>query len=333
MQKKATIYDVAQHANVSTATVSRYLNRTSFIATEKVTAIEQAIFELGFRPRERKNRPVTQRNMRIGIVAPSYDTSWVSAILEGMSTRMHSHSYDLMVETTQGKVQRERTELHDYIQRKVDGIIVMGGSLSSTEVLNICGNIPVLFVSRDGDTGNIPVLNIDNELGGYLATNHLIQRGHTKIAHICGSQNLLDARQRLAGYRRALVSAGIPYNSDLVVDGHNDQNGGLWQAQALIKKHPDITGLFASNDLCAFGAMQGLHQLGYSVPNAVSVVGFDDVHMADYFIPRLTTIHQPFFEIGELAINYILEIIDGHKASFEIPPVRIIERDSTRRLG
>lgn len=332
MQKKSTIYDVAQRANVSTATVSRYLNRTSFIATDKVAAIEKAIFELGFRPRERKNRPITQRNMRIGVVAPSYDTAWVSAILEGMSTRMRSHSYDLMVETTQAKVERERKELHDYIQRKVDGIIVMGGSLSSQEVMKICGTVPVLFVSRDGDTGRIPVLNIDNELGGYLATNHLIQRGHTKIAHICGTQNLLDARQRLAGYRRALVSAGIAYDSDLVVDGHNDQHGGLWQAQALIKKHPDITAMFASNDLCSFGAIQGLHQLGFQVPQDVSVVGFDDVHMADYFIPRLTTIHQPFFEIGELAINYILQTIDGHDASFEIPPVKFIERDSTRRI-
>ncbi|MBM7037237.1 LacI family DNA-binding transcriptional regulator [Vibrio ulleungensis] len=333
MHKKATIYDVAKHASVSPATVSRYLNRTSFITKEKVDAIETAIFELGFRPRKRKNQPSTKRNMLIGVVAPSYDTSWVSAILEGMSSRMHCHSYDLIVETTQWKLERERMELQDYVQRKVDGIIVLGGFLSSVEVKQICGSIPVLFMSRDGESGDIPVLNIDNELGGYLATNHLIQKGHRKIAHVCGPQRSLDARERLAGYKRALKSAGIAYDPELVGDGHYDQYGGFWQAQAIKKKRPDVTAMFVANDLCAFGAIQALHQMGIAVPKDVSVVGFDDVQMADYYIPRLTTIRQPFFEIGELAINYILDIIGGNDANYEVPAVSFFERESTRDLN
>lgn len=333
MHKKSTIYDVATHAGVSPATVSRYLNRTSFISKDKVDKIEKAIFELGFRSRKRKNQPTTKRNMLIGVVAPSYDTTWVSAILDGMTGRMHSHSYDLMVETTQYKVERERLELQDFAQRGVDGLIVLGGYLSSKEVKQICGNTPVLFMSRDGESGDIPVLNIDNELGGYLATTHLIQKGHRRIAHIHGPQRSLDARQRFEGYRRALKAAGIPYDSSLVGDGNYDQYGGFWQAQALKKKNADITAIFAANDLCAFGAMQALHQMGLNVPDDISVVGFDDVEMSDYFIPRLTTIRQPFIELGGIAINYILDVINGHQTDYELPAVTIVERDSCRPEG
>ncbi|WP_051333679.1 LacI family DNA-binding transcriptional regulator [Aliagarivorans marinus] len=333
MHKKSTIYDVATHAGVSPATVSRYLNRTSFISKDKVDKIEKAIFELGFRSRKRKNQPTTKRNMLIGVVAPSYDATWVSAILAGMTRRMHCHSYDLLVETTQWKLERERMEMQDFVQRGVDGLIVLGGYLSSKEVKAICGNTPVLFMSRDGESGDIPVLNIDNELGGYLATTHLIQKGHRRIAHIHGPQRSLDARERMEGYKRALKAAGIPYDSSLVGDGNYDQYGGFWQAQAIMKKHPDVTAIFVANDQCSFGAIQALHQMGLKVPEHVSIVGFDDVEMSDFFIPRLTTIRQPFLEIGELAINYIFDVIGGNQANYELPAVSIVERDSCRAEG
>lgn len=333
MHKRTTIYDVAKRANVSPATVSRYLNRTSFITKEKVTAIESAIFELGFRPRKNKSQPETKRTMMIGVLAPSYDTSWVSSILEGMSSRVHYHNYDLLVETTQWKLDRERMEMRDYVQRNVDGIIVLGGFLSSMEVKAICGSIPVLFLSRDGESGDIPVLNIDNELGGYLATTHLIQKGHKKIAHLYGPQRYLDAVERFKGYQRALKSAGINYDPQLVGDGNYDQYGGFWQAQAIKKKHPEVTAMFAANDLSAFGAIQALHQMGLEVPTDVSVIGFDDVQTANFFIPRLTTVQQPFFEIGAIAINAMLNMISGNQADYDIPAVSIIERESCRDVG
>ncbi|MDB1125342.1 substrate-binding domain-containing protein [Vibrio algarum] len=271
--------------------------------------------------------------MTIGIIAPTYDTSWVSAILDGMSSRMKCHSYDLLVETTQWKLERERLELHDYVRRKVDGIIVLGGFLSSVEVKKICGFIPVLFISRDGESGDIPVINIDNELGGYLATTHLIQKGHSTIAHICGPQRSLDARQRLSGYQRALKGAGISYESDLIGDGNFDQSRSFWQAQAIMKKRPDVTAMFVANDLCAFGAIQALHQMGLEVPKDVSVVGFDDVKMADYYIPRLTTIRQPFFEIGVVGISYMLDVIGGEQDTYHIPTVTLAERDSVAPIN
>lgn len=333
MLKNITIYDVAKRANVSPATISRYLNRSTFIKPDKIVAIEKAIFELGFRPRQHKNQSATKRTMLIGIIAPCYDTAWVSTILEGMSSCSHQHNYDLLIETTQWQQDRERIELQGYKQRNVDGVIVLGGLLPASEVKNICQSLPVLFLSRGGEMGDIPVLNIDNELGGYLATTHLIQKGHTKIAYLSGPQHNLDAIQRFTGYQRALQSAGIAYNPQWVGNANFDQYGGFWQAQALKKKHPELTAIFAANDLSAFGAIQALHQMGLAVPKDVSIIGFDDVATANFFIPRLTTVQQPFFEIGQVAINAMLNMINGHQADYAIPAVTIIERESCRNIG
>ncbi|WP_241033799.1 LacI family DNA-binding transcriptional regulator [Vibrio maerlii] len=329
IKDKATIYDVAEEANVSPATVSRYLNRTSAIAKEKVTAIERAIYDLGFRPKPRGNK--ANRTMRIGVVAPSYETSYVTHLLDGMDMGMYHLAYEIIIETTQWKVEREKRELENLVRSGVDGLVIMGGLLEESIIKEIVGDLPTLTICRSPQ-GIFPDFNVDSELGGYMATNHLIQLGHTKIAHIHGPMQSQDARDRLAGYKRALNSAGMEINDKLIVDGEYSEDGGFRAIEKLLKRGVPFTGIFVSNDVCSYGAIQALYQHNISVPNDISIVGFDDLPLSKYFIPRLTTIRQPFKELGSIAIRYLIDLINGYKPKYDAPNVNLIARESCKRL-
>ncbi|WP_171392282.1 LacI family DNA-binding transcriptional regulator [Vibrio mediterranei] len=326
---KSTISDVARRANVSIATVSRYLNKSSFITNDKVRAIEEAIFELGYKKSAKSKKNHAERKMRIGVVGYAFHDLWVSQLLSGINEEVKKRKHTISLETSLATNPKDLMNLKILSDNDIDGFIFLGGSFSD-DIGHIDSEIPILLVGHDNMINNWPTINIDNELGGYIATNYVIQNGHKVIAHICGPQHLKDGRDRLLGYKRALKTAGIAFDSTLVVDGYYETKHGLWQAQALLKNRPDITAIFCANDLCAFGAIQGLHQIGYKVPDDVSIVGFDDMLMADVFIPRLTTIRQPSFELGELAIKMLFDIIDGRKLDHKVPKVTLVERDSVR---
>ena len=324
---KPTISDVAKRANVSIATVSRYLNKSSYIKADKIKDIEEAIFEVGYQKRDNSKTNNTKRKMKIGVVGYAFHDLWISQLLSGMNQEAKERRHTLSLDTSLASNPQEIMNLDKLSNIDIDGLIILGGSVPK-EVDKLDCSIPVLFVGHDKVTNNHLTINIDNELGGYMATNYLIQNGHKVIAHICGPQHLKDAKDRLSGYKRALKRAGIAFDSKLVVQGQYEVNHGLWQAQALLKTRPDVSAIFGANDLCSFGAIQGLHQLGYKVPGDISVVGFDDMLMADVFIPRLTTIKQPSFSLGKLAIKMLFDFIDGRNISYEVPTVKLIERDS-----
>lgn len=330
-QKKATIYDVAKIAGVSPSTVSRYLNRTSYIAKDKVDAIEKAIYESGFKPKERKAQPKTKRNMKIGVVAPSFDTPYVSRILFGMEQKMHNHSYDIIIETTNWEVERESLEMKDLIDRNVDGLIIVGGELNENEIVEIVGKTPTLLMCRRGK-GLLPLINVDNEMGGYIATNHLVQQGHRKILHVAGYDYNIDGQQRYNGYLRSLESAGIAIDDAMVIEGGFESKLSYDNTLKAIQQGIAFSAIFAANDLSAFGVIQALHQKGLRVPEDISVIGFDDLPISEYFIPRLTTVRQPFAEMGEIAIRYLLDLLSGNIPQYDIPPVEVVTRKSTMDL-
>lgn len=327
MPKKVTIYDVAAEANVSPSTVSRYLNRTSYIVKEKVDAIEAAIFTTGFKPRKRKTSSKKVRNMKLGILVPSYDVPFTHRLLSGVNLVLSQTSYELIIETTMWDRERELKELQAMVNSELDAIIMVCGLATEAKIKEITEDLPVLLVLREQE-GIFPVINIDNELGGYVATTHLIQRGHRNIVHVRGAEDNIDANQRFAGYKRALASAGIKYDPRLVIDGAFESQLAMESMMKLCKEKRFFTAVFAGNDLSALGAMQGLDRSGLKIPNNVSVVGFDDLPICEYYIPRLTTIKSPLSEIGEIATKYVLDLISNNPTEYEIPPIEIIHRNS-----
>ncbi|MBW3696175.1 LacI family DNA-binding transcriptional regulator [Vibrio sp. T187] len=338
MSKKVTIHDVAQRANVSPSTISRYLNRTSYIAKDKVDSIEKAIFDLGFKAKKRKSQPETKRTMTLGIVTASYDSPHITRILMGMDEMIHQHSYQLIVETTHWQPNREEAVLKQFINQNVDGIIVVGGYLSERAVKEITGKKPVLlfgspvFLAKKTSENLLPQLQVDNELGGYLATNHLLQLGHRRILHLHGTVGNIDAEERLQGYKRSLEMAGITVDEQLICAGNFEAKIAFKAMNEFLDKDINFTAIFCANDESAYGAIQAMHQRGISVPDDVSVIGFDDLPFSSFFIPRLTTVKQPFEEMGKIAIRQMLDLISENTGEYSVPPVELISRDSTKRL-
>ena len=327
--KKATIYDVASSAGVSTATVSRYLNRTSYIAKEKVDAIESAIFETGFKPKKRKTSTSKLRTMKIGLLVPSYDSPFVHALITGIYSVISKSSYELLVEVTMWKKEIEVKKLDYLLSCNVDALIVVGGYQTEENIKKKLNGLPVLLLFREPEM-LLPNINIDNELGGYLATTHLIQNGHRKIVHVKGIEKNIESIKRFVGYKRALATAGIKFDSDLVIDGDFELKAAMENTCELINKGHEFTAIFASNDLSAIGAVQALAKYNKSVPNDVSVIGYDDLPICDYYLPRLTTIKQPFEKIGKIAIKTVLDLISSNYNKYELPPIEVIARDSVK---
>ncbi|MDR9827201.1 substrate-binding domain-containing protein [Vibrio sp. FNV 38] len=330
--KKSTVYDVAKCAGVSVSTVSRYLNRTSYIGKDKVDAIERAMANLDFQPKTTKSSALSKRSMVLGIVTPTFDSPFTSAIFGGIYLEITNSSYRLEIEATKWTMTRERKLIKQMIAQGVDGLIIIVPSLSIEEIKALTGDTPVVLVGRDGED-MFESLLVDNQLGGYIATNHLIQQGHTDIVHVLGTKSSTDAAQRHIGYKNSLEAAGIEYRQSLVIDGAYESQKAFDAINQLIRKKQSFTAVFAANDNSAYGVIQALYQNNFRVPEDVSVIGFDDLLVSQFFIPRLTTIRQPLEELGRLSVNSILDLISQNKPSYLVPPATLVERDSTKTVS
>ncbi|MFS1917711.1 MULTISPECIES: substrate-binding domain-containing protein [unclassified Vibrio] len=170
---------------------------------------------------------------------------------------------------------------------------------------------------------------MDNELGAYLAVNHLIQKGHRNIVHLRGPKDNSDADARYSGFVRAMESAGLSVEHDLVTWGDFDSEKSSQAVRQLVSNSHEFTAIFACNDESAFGAMHGLYREGLYVPKDVALIGYDDMPLSSYTVPPLTTVRLPFEKMGELSIAYILDLISGNKPKYKMPTMQLIIREST----
>lgn len=324
-----TVYDVAELAGVSPSTVSRFLNRTTFVAPDKSKLIESAISTLGYKPTTRQGAKVVTRSMTLGVLIQSAESPFSSEILLGMEKAVTSRGYNLMIATGYWNNEAETKAMDKLIAQKVDGIMTLTGTLSDEQVAHYANSKPIVAIGRSMEGKNVTSIKVDNSIGAYMATNHLIQQGHSRIVHLQGIVSHTDAQQRLEGYKRALKDAGISINEKLIRRGEFEMKDSFEAVTRLIKEKHQFTAIFAANDQSAFGAMQALYQHGLRVPEDVSVVGFDDLILSSYFIPPLTTVKQPLEGFGQAAVYTLLDLINGNKQAHRLPPVELKVRDST----
>jgi LacI family transcriptional regulator len=188
----------------------------------------------------------------------------------------------------------------------------------------------VVAVGYDVIGERVRCINIDNVLGGYMATLHLLQQGHLNIAHIKGLLNQPDAVARFVGYKNALQEAGIKVQPKLIKQGDFSSECGYELTKELIESKSHFSAIFAANDQTAYGAIKALHDHGYRVPEDVSVVGFDDLPTSFYFTPALTTMRQPVEEVGVVCAESILNLLSGERHDVRLPPIELIVRQSTK---
>ncbi len=324
-----TVYDVAELAGVSPSTVSRFLNRTTFVAPDKSQLIENAISKLGYKPTTRQGSKAITRSMTLGVLIQSAESPFSSEILLGMEKAVTSRGYNLMIATGYWNNEAETKAMDKLIAQKVDGIMTLTGTLSDEQMNRYAASKPIVAIGRQMEGKNLTSIKVDNSIGAYMATNHLIQQGHSRIVHLQGIVSHTDAQQRLEGYKRALKDAGIPINEKLIRRGEFEMKDSFEAVTRLLKEKHQFSAIFAANDQSAFGAMQALYQHGLKVPDDVSVVGFDDLILSSYFIPPLTTVKQPLEGFGQAAVYTLLDLINGNKQAHRLPPVELKLRDST----
>jgi LacI family transcriptional regulator, galactose operon repressor len=311
--RRATIRDVAARAGVSHQTVSRVINRNLNVAPPTRERVQAAIRELGYVPSPLARGLHSNRTHSLGIVADDISDGFLARMVAGAEAEARRRGYYLMI----GSVEPDEDELgylRLMLERRVEGLIVARPSVPITldDVMPARdAGIPLVGVGITELPG-FPVVDVDNRQGGYDATRHLLEHGHTQIATIVGPREWPSASGRLEGYRRALLEAGVPEDPALVA--HATDWGlatGREAAARLLASNAAFTAIFAHSDLIALGAIRQLRDSGRRVPDDVSVVGYDDLPVADYVEPALTTVHQPMQEVGALAASLVVDALAG----------------------
>ncbi len=328
--KVVTLDHVAELAGVSPSTVSRILNGTAVVSESKKKSVENAIAKLGFVPNPVARGLAGGRTFSIGVVTGAIDSPFYGAALRGVEDELDPAGYNALFVSGHWNEAVETRCLEILRGRRVDGIIALTGRLSDQALKTCAKSIPVVVTGRLLKAAGLFSLNFNNFEGGCLATQHLIDLGHQRIAFIAGPPDHPDANERQRGYRAALEAAGINYEPGLTVAGAFHEVSGLLAVDRLLESRQRFTAIFAANDQMAAGAALGLHRHSLRVPEDVSLVGFDDVPTSQYATPPLTTIHQPAYHLGRLAASAMLQLLVGDKPTLQVPSPVLICRESSR---
>lgn len=311
--KRLTITQVAAAANVSTMTVSRVLNERRDVAPETRAHVERVIAESGF-VRNRVARAFRGGSTGlIDLVVPNLSSAYVLEIMRGVEEILEASPFRLAIFAIHHESHGERQWLAKIANDAPDGAILILARGQSTHLDHLRHrNVPFVVADHRGELGgDTPSVGATNWSGAYQAVNYLLSLGHRHIAFIGGPPSFGASRERLSGYRAALDAAGVPMDSSLILQGDFDQEAGRAAARMLLDLATPPTAIFAGNDMHAVGVYATLHERGLSVPDDVSVVGFDDIPVALLVSPPLTTVRQPLVEMGRVAAGMLLTLVGG----------------------
>lgn len=342
MTKRATIRDIAKAAGVSVASVSNVINGVEKVSEETKERIYQVMKELDYRPNLVARSLSKGQSDMIGLLLPITeegsstslllrDNPFYGELVSGAEYQASKLGYDILI-----KGVRPGESCRDWVhKRDLDGAIFVGNytDVISKEMHSL-GKQLVLLDCYDEGTQEHSTIGIDDENGGYLATRHLLESGHRKIA-LAASNFRVDGpiRRRYLGYRRAMEEAGILEPEQLTFQNTLSFNGGYQVGKELLK-HPEITAVFAVGDVMAFGILKAMYEAGKSVPQDLSIVGFDNAKEGEYSMPALTSVDQPVFDRGRMAVEILVEAIRDENAGLthKILPVSLIKRNSVALL-
>jgi LacI family transcriptional regulator len=331
-----TIKDVAKKAGVSIATVSHVLNKTRFVSEELTTRVTEAINELGYYPNLLVGSLRNKKTYTIGLVLPSISNETFGLLAETIQKMLFKFGYNLIICNTSYDLDIEREALSTLLMKKADAIIVIPTSREGEKLKEIRNmGIPIVMVDRVIPDLAVDIVRVDNFRGVYDAIEYLIGLGHRSIGYIDRMVDHSHSLEQKMGYKKALEDHGLSFNSiNVIRAGGYDYNSGIEAAKALIQKNKQLTALFAYYDITALGAMRGILDLGYRVPEEFSVVGCDGMPFTNASSPRLTTISFPVHRIAKITCDLLMKRLgreEGReeKVSEIVIMPKLIVRDST----
>ncbi|MDR7544813.1 MAG: LacI family DNA-binding transcriptional regulator [Armatimonadota bacterium] len=327
-----TIREVAQAAGVSVATVSRVVSGSAYgVRPDTRGRVLAAVARLRYQPNLVARGLKKRVTGTVGLIVPDISNPFFPAIARGIEDVASRAGMGVLLCNTYEDLAKERTYLALLDKRMVDGLIfaTVGANTAHLRMLRRQG-VPVVLVARAPDRVSIDAVLVDNRRGAREATEHLLRLGHRRIAFIGGPPTLPVANERLAGYQDALASAGIVADPAVICDGGFRAEGGGAAVRELLERRTRFTAIVAANDLMAIGGMEELRRCGRRVPQDVAVVGFDDITFASLVEPRLTTVAQPKYRMGCLAMERLLELLGGgdRRPRRLVLEPRLVVRDS-----
>jgi LacI family transcriptional regulator len=310
-----TIKDIAKLSGVSTATVSKIINhKDNDIGKSTIERVKKILEEQNYSPNIVARSMITKKTKTIGLVIPDVRNPFFTDLTRGAEDVANERGYSLLFCNTDDDLKKEIKYINNLIEKQIDGIALAGAAVRDQSLEeNMDIKIPIVSVDRNvyfkGIEGEIEV---DNFSGAYDAVNHLVQLGHKKIMFLSGQVNIKLSKDRLEGYKRALSDNNIDYNENLVVVGRYSSEFGYETMKNMVLDK-EITAIFCGNDLIAIGAMNALKEKHISIPEDISIVGFDDIYISTLVSPPLTTVRQPSYEIGYQAIDTLIDILECKK--------------------
>lgn len=310
----ATIYQVSELAGVSLATVSRVLNDSGKVTAKTREKVEKAMKELGYRPSSIARSLASNRTNSIGVQVPMLGGPFYGEILSGMEAELRDAGKHVIITAGHSDKTSEVAGIEFLLSRNCDALILHVDAVSDEYLADLAkGPVPIVVIGRHVPGMEDSCINVDNELGGYLATKSVLVLGHRKLAYISGPLWKHDSHDRLEGHKRALKEYGLEFNPRLLYEGDFQEASGSRGMEELLGTGQPFSAVICANDEMAAGAMGVARERGLDVPDDISVIGFDNVFFTRYFRPRLSTIDYRMSSMGRMAARAVLRIVYGQK--------------------
>ncbi|GIO65844.1 LacI family DNA-binding transcriptional regulator [Paenibacillus sp. FSL M7-1455] len=324
----ATIRDVAKHAGVSVATVSRVINETGYVHEDTRRKVETAIRELHYTPNEVARSLYKRKSRLIGLLLPDITNPFFPELARGVEDEMQANDFRIIFGNSDENRKKEKDYIQTFVQNNVVGVIASTNHPDNDTYRKL--DIPVVFLDRTAD--NRPSVYSDGREGGRIAAQEMLSRGSRKITVIKGPKHIRPAQDRYQGAIDVLSNEGIAFNV-IQTSSYSFTEAGTW-AKELFEKHPDTDGVIASNDIVATAVLHEALRLGKKVPDDVQIIGFDDIPLSTLLTPSLTTIRQPAYDMGRAAASLLIQLIENENVDNKTiqMPVTFTERDTTRKV-
>lgn len=330
---KSTIRDVAKYANVSISTVSRVMNAPETVIEEKRTRVQEAIEVLQYQPNAFARGLIYKKSDTLGVMIPDIENPYYGGLIRGMQDAAVMLNHSLMICNTDRDKQRTISYVQSFFEKQVDGIIFASDSLHEEYYEEMQRyRLPFVLASTNAPEYEIPSVDINDEQGANEAVKHLIELGHRSIGMVGFPLGYtISGQPRYDGFRRALQDAGLDAFENCIEFAEHRFEDAYAAASRLLTRCSELTAIFAASDEFAMGAISCARDMGRSVPDQLSVIGFDNIRMAHMFIPKLTTIEQPTYDIGYRSVLKLHELITTGKVEVlrEKLPHQLIIREST----
>lgn len=329
-----TIYDVAREANVSMATVSRVVNGNPNVKPATRKKVLEVIDKLGYRPNAVARGLASKKTTTVGVIIPDISSTFFAELARGIEDIATMYKYNIILSNSDQNLDKELHLLNTMLGKQVDGIVFMGGNITSELVEEFeKSSVPIVLAGSIEESEKIPSVNIDYEQATYDAIHSFIEKGHKEIAIAIGPLvEPINREKKLAGYKRALNEAGIKFKEDFVVEGDYTYDSGIEVIEKLLEQSTKPTAIFSGSDEMALGVVHGAEDRGFNIPEDFEVISSDNTRLSLMVRPQLTTVVQPLYDIGAVAMRLLTKLMNKEEISDHIIvlPHRIEQRNSTK---